>query len=45
MVGLDYPFESMAEEMAFHESLDLTREERELLYHGNAERLMGIVSE
>ena len=44
MVGLDYPFESMEEEVAFHESLDLTQAERELLYHGNAERLMGIAS-
>ena len=45
MVGLDYPFESMEEEVAFHESLDLTQTERELLYHGNAERLMGIVND
>ena len=42
MVGLDYPYESMEEEMAFHASLDLTPEEREMLYHGNAERLMGL---
>ena len=40
MVGLDYPYESMQEEMEFHRSLDLTDEEREMLYHGNAEALI-----
>ena len=42
MVGLDYPYESMADEVAFHARMDLTREEREMLYYGNALKLMRI---
>lgn len=42
MVGTDHPYENMAEEMAFLDSLDLTRAEREALYYKNAEALMGV---
>ena len=40
MLGTDYPYETFEEEMSFLYGLDLTEEECELLYHGNAERLM-----
>ena len=40
LLGTDYPYETFEEEMSFLYGLDLTDEECELLYHGNAERLM-----
>ncbi|MBR1854327.1 MAG: amidohydrolase family protein [Lachnospiraceae bacterium] len=42
LLATDYPYESLQEEMDFLNGLDLTDEEREKLYHGNAEALMGI---
>lgn len=41
MVGTDYPYESPKKEMEFLASLELTKEEREMLYHKNAEDLLG----
>ena len=40
MLATDYPYESFEEEMGFLYNLDLTDEECEMLFHGNAERLM-----
>lgn len=42
LLGTDYPYETFEEEMSFLYGLDLTDEECEMLYHGNAERLMHI---
>ena len=40
LLGTDYPYETFEEEMEFLYGLELTDEEIEMLYHGNAERLM-----
>ena len=42
LLGTDYPYETFEEEMSFLYGLDLTDEKCEMLYHGNAERLMHI---
>ena len=44
MVGTDYPYESPRKEMEFLSSLALTPEEREILYHKNAEALIEGIS-
>ena len=40
LLGTDYPYETFEEEMNFLYGLDLTDDEIEMLYHGNAEQLM-----
>jgi predicted TIM-barrel fold metal-dependent hydrolase len=36
LLGTDYPYEEMTESLAFLENLDLSQEEKELLYFRNA---------
>ena len=40
--AVDYPFEFGDEAWAFMDTVDITDEERHMIYHGNAERLFGI---
>jgi predicted TIM-barrel fold metal-dependent hydrolase len=39
MLGTDYPYEDMGEAMGFLEALDLSEEEKAMLYGGNAKAL------
>jgi predicted TIM-barrel fold metal-dependent hydrolase len=39
LLGTDYPYEEMTDSIAFLESLDLSQQEKELLYHRNAGEL------
>jgi predicted TIM-barrel fold metal-dependent hydrolase len=41
LLGTDYPYEDMKEALAFLEGLGLSPGEQEMLYGGNASRLMG----
>ena len=42
LFGTDYPMWPIDKELALFHALDLTNDERELILHGNAERLFGI---
>ena len=42
LYGTDHPFANYLEETALVEQLHCTAAERELIYHGNAERLLGL---
>jgi predicted TIM-barrel fold metal-dependent hydrolase len=43
LLGSDYPFEKPDEMMGSLEGLDLSEDEKQLLYHGNAANHLGIV--
>ena len=42
MFSADYPYGSMAEALAFLETLPVSDAEREAIAHGNAEKLLGV---
>jgi hypothetical protein len=42
LYGTDHPFANYLEAATYVEQLHCTAAERELIYHGNAERLLGL---
>jgi predicted TIM-barrel fold metal-dependent hydrolase len=45
MWAIDYPYQPTAPAVAFMDSVEIPAAQKELIYHGNAERVFGIASE
>src|SRR5262249_38135001 len=44
MWAIDYPYQPTAPAVAFMDSVDMPDTDKELVYHGNAERIFGILT-